>query len=90
MRKNKSKKILSPTNLPEVDWSFLLTKAPPLLWRHKWSEYVFSLGLPHSRGTMANLDSSGEGPERVIFRGRIGYRREALVKWLNSRQSEGR
>lgn len=70
------------TNLPPVDWSYLLVEAPKILWRHRWNEYTEKLGLPYKRGTMQNLDSKGLGPRKVTHGARVGYLREDLVAWL--------
>jgi hypothetical protein len=84
--KKPDSRICLPSNVPRIDWSFLLTEAPPIIWRHKWAQYVASLGLPYSRGTMQNLDAAGNGPERVGHGRSIGYRREDLVRWLTARR----
>lgn len=68
--------------IPVADFAYLLDQAPPIIWRAKWNEWAEKLGLPFRRGTMQNLDSKGIGPQKVIYSGRIGYRREDLVSWL--------
>ena len=46
----------------------------------------FSGGMLHPK-TMANLDSQGEGPERVKYGKRVYYEVEKLVQWAQSRGS---
>lgn len=36
-------------------------------------------------GTMSNLDSLGQGPERVKVGRYVGYPIDSLVRWLESR-----
>lgn len=88
--KNQAVPKASATPSPTIDWSFLLTSAPPVIWRHRWDDYAHTLGLPYARGTMQNLDSKGTGPAKVSHGTWIGYRREDLVTWLNSTGSAER
>lgn len=71
----------------EFDWEKVLP-APPvgpaIYWRHLWPEYQRNPGLPKSRGTMQNLDSEGKGPKSVVIGGKVAYRRDDLVEWLNT------
>jgi hypothetical protein len=80
--KNQAVPKTAATQNPTIDWSFLLTSAPHVIWRHRWDEYAHSLGLPYSRGTMQNRDSAGTGPVKVAYGTWVGYTREALVEWL--------
>lgn len=41
-------------------------------------------------GTLANLDSAGEGPERIVIAGRVAYLRDSLIDLLLSRRSPKR
>jgi hypothetical protein len=66
------------TKIQQADWSFLLTEAPPIVWRNRWSHFAEKLGLPYSPGTLANLDAQGKGPDRVTHGPGVGYTREAL------------
>ena len=45
----------------------------------------FSGGLLHPR-TMANLDSQGKGPGKILVGGRACYGTWALVEWLEQRK----
>ena len=49
----------------------------------------FSGGLLNPR-TMANLDSLGRGPQKMVRLGRKrGYWVDSLVEWMNNRMLEG-
>ena len=50
---------------------------PPLVSRKALSE----LGR-WTVGTLANRDSKGKGPEKLVMAGRVVYPREALIEWL--------
>ncbi|MFZ2447381.1 MAG: hypothetical protein WAW37_13570 [Syntrophobacteraceae bacterium] len=72
---------------PIIDWTFLLEAAPPIIWRHRWDHYAERLGLPYRRATMQNFDyRPGQGPAKIYLGNRVGYTREALVEWLQTRQ----
>ena len=73
---------------PSFDFSTLSDVLPPLLWRHRWPEYSKEYGLPFSRGSMQNFDSEKRGPESVRFGKRVGYKREALIAWLNEKSAQ--
>lgn len=64
-------------------FSELATVLPPLVWRSKWNILAERHGLPFRRGYMQNLDSMGRGPARIRMNGRVAYRREDLIAWLN-------
>jgi len=71
----------------QLDWEMILPPppvGPALYWRHMWPEYQRNPGLPKSKGTMQNLDSEGRGPKAVVIGGKVAYRREDLVEWLNT------
>lgn len=87
-RKKKRPKAPDPL-IPASDFSHLLIDAPAIVWRAQWNTLAEKLGLPFRRGTLQNLDSRGLGPKRVTHAGRIGYRREDLVEWLQ-KQAEGK
>ena len=36
-------------------------------------------------GTMANIDSRGEGPTRVFLNRKVAYPTQELVEWLSKR-----
>ena len=55
----------------------LRAELPPLLSRKE----VAKLGR-WSAGTMANKDSAGTGPERVIVAGRTMYPRDSFIAWF--------
>ena len=48
---------------------------------------VFSGGLLHPR-TMANLDSLGKGPGKMMVGNRACYSTRKLVAWMKNRQKE--
>jgi hypothetical protein len=55
---------------------------PPVLWRKMWPEYQTNLGVPFARGTMQNLDSSGQGPKAGRVAGRVFYKKTDYLDWL--------
>lgn len=67
-----------------INWGEILPQETGLFFRHRWPEYAIRYGLPFSRGTLQNLDSEGRGPEAVVVAGKVAYRRESLVKFLNA------
>lgn len=67
-----------------IDWGKILPQETGLFFRHRWPEYAARYGLPFSRGTLQNLDSEGRGPEAVVVAGKVAYRRESLVKFLDA------
>ena len=67
----------SPTDL-----STLSDHLPPIIARNKIDRY---LGGLISRGYLENLDSQGKGPRRIRLGRRVGYLREDLISWLESR-----
>jgi hypothetical protein len=48
----------------------------------------FSGGVLNAR-TLANLDSSGRGPERLRIGSRVAYPAKALADWMRARAHEG-
>jgi len=67
-----------------INWGEILPQETGLFFRHRWPEYAIRFGLPFSRGTLQNLDSEGRGPEAVVVAGKVAYRRESLVEFLNA------
>lgn len=65
-----------------LDLSELRQTLPPIVARKKLDQY---LGGIISKAYMANLDSQGEGPPQVRFGKNVGYLRDPLVDWLQSR-----
>jgi hypothetical protein len=65
-----------------VDLTELRRNLPPVVARKKLDQY---LGGIISKEYMANLDSQGEGPPRIKFGKNVGYLRDPLVDWLQSR-----
>ena len=55
----------------------LRTELPPLVSRREAAR----LGR-WSAGTLANKDSAGTGPERVIVGGRTMYPRDSFIAWI--------
>ena len=71
-------------NVLSINWGEILPRETGLFFRHRWPEYATRYGLPFSRGTLQNLDSEGRGPEAVVVAGKVAYRRESLVEFLNA------
>jgi hypothetical protein len=65
-----------------TDLSTLSQQLPPIIARNKIDRY---LGGLISRGYLENLDSQGKGPRRIRLGRRVGYLREDLIAWLQSR-----
>ncbi len=66
-----------------VDLSILLKELPPFVLR---THPRFKELTGYAGRTLANLDSLGQGPtQRVMIGNTVGYPREALVEWLESR-----
>ena len=42
-----------------------------------------------SVGTLANKDSAGSGPPRVVVAGRVRYPRESFIAWLAAQINTG-
>ena len=70
--------------IPSINWSEILPRETGIFFRHRWTEYATRYGLPFSRGTLQNLDSEGRGPEAVVVAGKVAYKRDSLVKFLNA------
>jgi len=60
----------------------LLSTLPPIFSRQTASKAIGGLLAPR---TLANLDSLGQGPERVQLGRRVGYERDNFVAWLLER-----
>ena len=65
-----------------VDLSELRRTLPPIVARKKIEHY---LGGILSAGYLSNLDSDKKGPPRVKIGRNVGYLRDPLVDWLQSR-----
>jgi hypothetical protein len=68
-----------------VDLSALREVLPPFVARNwkEWSKFI-----PIARGTMANMDSKGIGPEgRVTIGNVVCYPRDLFIAWLEKRSS---
>jgi hypothetical protein len=63
---------------------FLKNKWPSaIVARSRISDFTGGLLKP---GTMANLDSEGDGPSEVVRIGRaVGYPVDSLIRWLERR-----
>jgi hypothetical protein len=72
----------------KIDFSSLLNTLPAIIWRSRWNQLADQFGLPYRRSYLQNCDSENRGPRRAILRGRVAYRREDLVEWLNEIQDE--
>lgn len=71
--------------MKSFDFSFLENILPDIIWRNNWDKLAEKFGLPYTKKYMANLDSKGEGPERLPFHNRAAYKRASIISWLNSR-----
>lgn len=61
----------------------LRDKLPPVFTRKTVCDCMGGMLTPK---TLANIDSSGEGPTiRLTFGNRIGYEKENFMEWLQSR-----
>jgi len=67
-----------------LDWEEIVPRDVAVFWRHRWDYYRDRYNFPFKRGTLQNLDSEGRGPEAVVVAGKVAYRRESLVKFLNA------
>lgn len=65
-----------------VDLSELRRTLPPVVARKKIDHY---LGGIISKRYMANLDCRDDGPPKVRIGKNVGYLRDPLVDWLESR-----
>ncbi len=65
-----------------VDLSELRRTLPPVVARKKIDYY---LGGIISKSYLANLDCYNEGPPKVKIGKNVGYLRDPLVDWLESR-----
>jgi predicted DNA-binding transcriptional regulator AlpA len=65
-----------------VDFTELAKDLPPLISRDHVEKL---LGGVISSKSLANLDSLGEGPERMRIGRKIAYLTEDLLRWLESR-----
>lgn len=72
---------------PKIDFSSLLETLPPIIWRSRWNKLADQFGLPYRRGYLQNRDSENSGPKRAFLNGRVAYRREDVIAWLNSMQA---
>ena len=82
----KIQEIPETTNSGRRHLDALRQTLPPIIARTAVSELCG--GLISAR-YLANLDSEGRGPERVKIGRRVGYLRDSLVDWLESRITEG-
>lgn len=80
----------SHPNKPEekFNWGELANAwGAPLVFRTEVKK--FSGGLLHPR-TMANLDSLGQGPGKILIGKRAAYRTDRLVAWMKKRYAVNR
>ena len=47
---------------PNIKWTPIIRKLPPIIWRKKWDTLAEKHGLPYKRSYLQNLDSIGQGP----------------------------
>ena len=70
--------------MTQPDLKSLIDKWPSsMVARNKISEFT---GGIISQGTMANLDSQGEGPPRLRVGRKVVYDVKSFVKWLEGRK----
>jgi len=62
----------------------LKDELPPILTRQMAAA---ASGGAFTRGTLANLDSKGQGPKRAILGGKAVYMRDDYIEWLAGRIS---
>jgi hypothetical protein len=74
--------------LRKIDFTNLLDVLPPIIWRSRWNQLADQYGLPYRRGYLQNRDCDNSGPKRASLNGRVAYRREDVVAWLNAMQAE--
>lgn len=72
----------------KIDFASLLDTLPPIIWRSRWNQLADQFGLPFRRSYLQNRDSEHRGPKKALLNGRVAYRREDLIEWLNSMQDE--
>lgn len=71
-----NKNIGSPSFFNTIEKSL-----PAVFTRRKASEALGGLIAPK---TFANLDSSGQGPDKIYMGKKVGYERESFMKWLKN------
>lgn len=64
------------------DFTSLAEALPPLVPRNEIPKLLPGL---FSKKYLANLDSLGEGPERIRVGRKVVYTRESLISWLEAR-----
>jgi len=70
---------------PNNDWTFLLEAAPPIIWRSRWDTTPSAWGFPiAAQPCRISTTDRGKGRQGISWH-RVGYRREALVEWLQNR-----
>jgi hypothetical protein len=69
----------------KTNFSDLLDRLPPIIWRSRWDKLAEQVGLPYRRSYLQNLDSENLGPKKTFMKNRVAYRREDVLDWLNSR-----
>jgi hypothetical protein len=74
--------------IEKIDFTSLLDNLPPIVWRSRWNDLAEKFGLPFRRGYLQNLDCEDRGPKKAVLNGRVAYRREDVVAWLNALQEE--
>lgn len=66
-----------------MDYIDYLHKEPPPVFSRK---YIYQqLARMLSSGTLANLDSAGNGSPRVSIGNKVGYERDCFLEWLVNR-----
>ncbi len=81
----KLKKLTTPPDSGDSFFESLRKALPAVFPRKDLPRYIGSL---ISVGYMANLDSSGQGPESRRIGGNIVYERDSFILWLISRMEE--
>ncbi len=65
-----------------VDLTYMADQLPPIISRDSVEQF---LGGVISPKYLANLDSLGQGPERMRIGRKIAYRTSDLLTWLSKR-----
>lgn len=75
---------MEKTKTNHADLSGLIDQLPPIIARNQVSKF---LGGLISTGYLQNLDWLGIGPRRIRCGKKIGYLREDLIRFLESRST---
>lgn len=71
--------------MPDIFDQMATAWQAPIVTRAKIKEFTGGAVAPKH---MANIDSLGEGPERVVVNGRVCYPVFSFVSWLRARSQQ--